>query len=151
MDLLETLDTARDVFSSVISSMGSIGQEATGEGAEENSATPIDFNAFNDLFSNILQENGVIGKKDNLNLNDSEESADKVNDSGNLLEDMLVGVASSLLFNNIDTDKNKMLDLEEQNNFSSFINDVYNMAGQPSSADEEETEEPLTDNLDTEA
>lgn len=150
MNLLETLDTARNVLDTVISSLNPTGQQGSQQADEE--STPIDFNAFSDIFSNILQENGVIGKKDDLNLNDSGELADNVNGSGNMLEDILVGFAGSMLFNRIDADKNKLLDLEEQSNFSDFINDIYNTETKnPLAETEDDNSELLTANLDIEA
>lgn len=146
MELLDTLNTVQNVLNSVVNA---ITPSKESEETTDQSSSSIDYNSFSDLFSNILKENNIINSRDDLKLNNEESDADNSTDSNNLLEDILVNVASSMLFNNIDKDKNKMLDNEEQKKFADFINDMYNTGSDSDIV--EPVDEMLTNNLDIEA
>lgn len=146
MELLDTLNTVQNVLNSVVNAI-SPSQES--EETTDQSSSSIDYNSFSDLFSNILQENNIIDSREDLKLNNEDVDADNSINENNLLEDILVNVASSMLFNNIDKDKNKMLDTAEQKEFADFINDMYNTGTDSDIV--EPVDEMLTNNLDIEA
>lgn len=146
MELLDTLNTVQNVLNSVVNAI-SPSQES--EETTDQSSSSIDYNSFSDLFSNILQENNIIDSREDLKLNNEDVDADNSINENNLLEDILVNVASSMLFNNIDKDKNKMLDTAEQKEFADFINDMYNTGTDSDVV--EPVDEMLTNNLDIEA